>query len=103
MKLAVDIYNQLKNCKDYGIRDQVQRAVVSISSNSTEGFERQTNKEFIQFLFIARGSSGELRTQLYLLKELNIIEKSKAAELANRARKISSMIYKLIQVRKTNF
>lgn len=103
LKLAVDIYSQLKNCKDYGIRDQVQRAVVSISSNIAEGFERQINKEFIQFLFIVKGSAGELRTQLYLLEELNIIEKSMADELIIRAKKISSMIYRLINVRKTDF
>ncbi len=103
MRLTTDIYNLLKNCKDYGLKDQVQRSAVSISSNIAEGFERQTNKEFIQFLYIAKGSAGELRTQLYLLTELKLIEKSKAFELIDQVRRISSMIFKLIKVRKSDF
>lgn len=103
MRLTTDIYNLLKNCKDYGLKDQVQRSAVSIPSNIAEGFERQTNKEFIQFLYIAKGSAGELRTQPYLLTELKLIEKSKAFELIDQVRRISSMIFNLIKVRKSDF
>ena len=103
MRLASDIYEILKKNKDYSLRDQVQRAVVSILSNIAEGFERQTNKEFIQFLFIAKGSAGELRTQLYLMIELKYLEKSIGLELIERTKAISRMIFQLIKTRRENF
>ncbi|MEM9676337.1 MAG: four helix bundle protein [Bacteroidota bacterium] len=54
--LVVTLYKQLKDCRDFGMKDQMQQAAVSIASNIAEGFDRQTQKEFIQFLYIARGS-----------------------------------------------
>ena len=54
--------------KDFGLRDQMRRAAVSISSNIAEGFERNSKTEFIRFLAIAKGSAGELRSQLYLAR-----------------------------------
>jgi four helix bundle protein len=63
-----------------------------VPSNSAEGHEHQTDKEFIQYLFIAKGSGGELRTQLYLATELNYLERQKGTELMQRAKKLSSML-----------
>lgn len=100
MRLTVEVYNLLKECRDYGLRDQMQRAPVSIPSNIAEGFERQTNKEFAQFLYIARGSAAELRTQIYLATHLNVIDKKVGMELVDKTKKIASMLYRLIQARK---
>ena len=103
MRLTVEIYKLLQDCKDFGFRDQIQRAAVSIPSNISEGYERQTNKEFVQYLFIARGSCGELRTQLYLAKELGYITKTDFVVLLDITRHISAMLNKLIKIRKTSF
>lgn len=71
--LSLSIYSQFKECKDFGFRDQICRAAVSIMNNIAEGFERQTNNELRQFLFIAKGSSGEVRSMLHLASELNYL------------------------------
>lgn len=75
MRFSVEIYKLFRDSRDFGFRDQIQRASVSVPSNIAEGFERQTDKEFVQYLFIAKGSNGELRTQLYLAIELKYIER----------------------------
>lgn len=103
MHLSKHLYTLLKDCRDYGFRDQIQRAAVSIPCNIAEGYERQTNKEYIQFLFIAKGSCGEVRTQLYLAKELGYISDEIASDLLIKAKQISSMLFKLIQTRQTSF
>jgi four helix bundle protein len=103
MRVSVKIYEILQKCKDYGLKDQMQRATVSIPSNIAEGFERQTNKEFIQFLYIAKGSCGELRTQLYLAKELKIITNEDFTTLLSKLIQLSSMISNFIKTRKMNF
>jgi len=101
--LAIDIYKNFRNCKDFGLRDQVQRSAVSIPSNIAEGFERNSNKEFIQFLYIAKASCGELRTQLYIAKETSLLDQKTGNLFIERTKKISAMLFKLIQTRKTKF
>lgn len=102
-QLAVEVYHALKECKDFGLRDQLQRSSVSIPSNIAEGFERNSNKEFIQFLYISKSSCGELRTQLYISKAVSLIDEQTIEVLIERTRKISAMLYKLIQTRKEKF
>lgn len=102
MNLSIEIYKLFKNCRDFGFRDQVQRSSISVPSNIAEGFERQSDKEFIRSLFIAKGSNGELRTQLYLAMELSYIDKEIGLEKIEKARQISAMIYSLIKVRRTS-
>ena len=65
-KKVYDLTNRSKFAKDFGLRDQIQRAVVSVSSNIVEGFERNNNNEFIRYLKIAKGSVGEVRNQLHI-------------------------------------
>ena len=64
--LTVEIYKQFKNCSDYKFKSQIQAASVSIMNNIAEGFERRTNKELKNFLFISKGSCGEVRSMLYI-------------------------------------
>lgn len=103
MRLAVEIYQSLDGCRDYGLREQMQRAAVSIPSNIAEGFERNTNKDFIRFLYISKGSCSELRTQIYLAMEIEIFNKKVGNNLLESTRKISAMLYRLIQVRNDKF
>jgi four helix bundle protein len=75
-KFAADIYKLTLGesfKRDYGLREQIQRAAVSILSNIAEGFERENNKEFINFLKYAKGSAGEVRAQLHLALDLGYI------------------------------
>ena len=71
-----DIYTMTsfeKFRKDYGLKDQIQRAAVSVLNNISEGFERNNNKEFIKFLLYAKGSAGEIRAMLYIALDINYI------------------------------
>ena len=95
-RLTVDIYRRLKEIKDWGFRDQACRAAVSIPSNIAEGFERGSTNEFIRFLFIAKASAGELRTQLYLATELGYLQKEVGSKLREECKHISAMIQNLI-------
>ena len=101
-RLAVQIYRALKDCRDYGLKDQMTRAAVSIPSNIAEGYERGTNKEFIRYLNIAKGSAGELRTQLYIAKEIDVITPEAMAELVEETKGIGGMLRALANSRKSN-
>ena len=76
ISLSVDVYSRFQNCKDYSLKDQICRASVSVPSNIAEGFERQYNKEFIQYLYIAKGSAGEVRTQLLIAFKLGLLSET---------------------------
>lgn len=65
-ELTKGVYMALRECRDYGFKDQIQRASVSVMSNLAEGFERGTQQEFLNYLYIAKGSAGEVRAQLYV-------------------------------------
>jgi four helix bundle protein len=68
-RLTREIYRLTQDGKfsrDFGLREQIRRAAVSVMSNIAEGFERGGNQEFIQFLYVAKGSCGEVRSQLYV-------------------------------------
>lgn len=70
-QLAVDVYDGFRGLKDFALKDQMQRAAVSIPSNIAEGAERDSTAEFIRFLRYSKGSCGELRTQLYIYKRIS--------------------------------
>ncbi|QKZ12844.1 four helix bundle protein [Spirosoma sp. KUDC1026] len=100
---AIDLYKLLADCRDYSLRDQMRRSAVSVPSNIAEGFERHTNKEFIRFLRIAKGSNGELRTQIHLAVGVNILDSETGNQLLSKSRIISSMLQNLIKTRVEKF
>lgn len=71
--LTKEVYAALRGCPDRGFTDQIQRASVSVMSNIAEGFERGTRNEFLNYLFIAKGSAGEVRAQLYAALDIGYI------------------------------
>ena len=82
--------------KDFGLRDQIQRAAVSVCSNIAEGFERRGNKEFIKFLWIAKGSAAEVASQLYHAQDLGYIDKLSFERLYGEAKKVAATLFRLI-------
>lgn len=75
--------------KDYSFKDQIRRSSISIPSNIAEGYERKSNVEFIRYLFIAKGSAGELRTQIYLAYDLEYIDEKTYKHLLSKSEEIS--------------
>lgn len=82
--------------KDFGFKNQIQRASVSIMSNIAEGFERGGNQEFIQFLYVAKGSCGEARSQLYVTLDQGYVAQKECDELTKSFKRLSVMISNLI-------
>ncbi|MBS1655538.1 MAG: four helix bundle protein [Bacteroidetes bacterium] len=80
----------------YRLINQIEGSAGSIMDNIAEGFERNGNKEFVQFLYIAKGSCGELRSQLYRALDRNYLTENEFESLLSYASKISNLIYKLI-------
>ena len=96
-RLTVDLYKIIDNCKDYSFRDQMRRAALSIASNIAEGAERDSLKEYVRFLHIAKGSSGELRTQLYIANKIGLIKAKERQKLCFELIEISKMLHGLIK------
>jgi four helix bundle protein len=85
-----------KFSKDFVLRDQIRRATVSIMSNIAEGFERGGNQEFIQFLYVAKASCGEVRSQLYVTMDQGYIDQKTVDELLTALKRLSVMMKHLI-------
>src|SRR5262245_9135879 len=98
--LAKEIYRETargKFVRDYGLRDQIRRACVSILSNIAEGFERGGDKEFIYFLAVAKGSCGEVRAQLYVALDQAYVDLEEFQKLSNSTIEISQLISGLLK------
>jgi four helix bundle protein len=103
-KLIYDISSNSKFSKDFGLKDQIRRAAISISSNIVEGFEKNNNNEFIRYLKISKGSVGEVRNQLFISKKINYITVEEFNQINNLlvdlANQIGSFISYLNKTRK---
>jgi four helix bundle protein len=88
--------------KDYGFKDQIQRAALSIMNNIAEGFERKSSKEFLQFLFIAKSSCGEVRNMLYVGKDIEYFDDETYNRLFNESESISKSLGGFIQYLRKN-
>jgi four helix bundle protein len=99
-RLSVRLYRVLRDCRDYGFKDQLTRAGLSVPSNIAEGYERGSNRDFIRFLWIAKGSCGEVRTQILIGIEAEFLPTADGTEMAAEARALSRMIGSFIQTRK---
>ena len=100
-RMSADLYREFSSLKDYGFKDQIRRAGLSIPSNISEGHERASAKENMNFLNYAKGSCGELRTQIYIGMEIGYIASDKGNLWLKETESISAMIGGLIRSKKT--
>lgn len=99
IEVTKEIYSITGNksfAKDFGLKDQIRRATVSISSNIAEGFEKNNNNEFIRYLKISKGSAGEVRSQLYIARMLNYISEEEFGKINESVHMLSNQIGKFM-------
>jgi len=102
-RLAVDVYRLSESsglAKDFGLRDQIRRAAVSVPSNIAEGDERDTDKDGVRFLYMAKGSLAELRTQLEITHEVGLINQAQFTTLESDCAILAKMLGALIKARR---
>lgn len=98
-QLSVRIYKKLCNLRDYGFRDQITRSSLSIASNIAEGIERGSAKDCMKFLQYAKGSCGELSSQIYIGVEIGYIPVEICNEWIQDTKEISAMLVGLIRAK----
>ena len=94
-RLSANVYKALKECKDFGFKDQITRSCLSISSNIAEGMEKESAKEQMRFIEIAKGSAAEFSTQVYIGMDIDYIEKNNAKEWLEKSNHILAMLSNL--------
>ena len=95
-ELAVMVYAVFDGCKDFSFKNQICRAVVSVSNNIAEGFDRSSDADFVKFLYIAKASCSEVKSMLYLAEKLKFIESS-MGNIMELTKEISRLITGLIK------
>lgn len=96
-RLSADLYKALADLKDFCFHDQITKAGLSIPSNIAEGYKRGSDKELANFLKYAKGSAGELRTQVYIGMEVGYIDRNTGIHWLREAEEISRMLHSLIR------
>lgn len=100
--LIYEYTNKQAFSKDFGLRDQIRRASISVVSNIAEGFERESNNQFIYFLLIAKASAGELRAQLYIAKNQEYITETEFININTKVIEVSKTISGFVSYLKAN-
>jgi four helix bundle protein len=95
--LAAEIYQLFQNSRDFGFKDQITRAAVSISNNIAEGFERGSNADFSRFLYFSLGSCSEVKSMVYLAEKLKYLSIIQRDQIISQATEINKIIYGLIK------
>jgi four helix bundle protein len=96
-EIVKHIYSDFRGCKDFGFRDQISRAGVSVMNNISEGFCRNSDAEFKQFLNISKGSIGEVKNMYYIAEDLNYISNEDALSRRDKSQQLINSISKFIQ------
>lgn len=96
-RLSADLFRAFSESREYGFRDQITRSALSISSNIAEGHERDTTPDYVRFLRYAKGSCGELRTQIHVGIEAGFIPPEQGHEWLRESRELSAMLCGLIR------
>ena len=91
-RLSVEIYKCFASSRDFGFKDQITRSSLSVASNIAEGLEKESDKEKMRFIEIAKGSGAELITQIYIGIEIGYIDKSIGINWVNEIREILKML-----------
>ena len=97
LDFGVSVYGKFKESKDWGFRDQICKAVVSITNNIAEGFDRGSDADFVRFLYYAIGSTSETKSMLYLAQKLNYISEDEMVVLIRQSDEVSKIIRGLIK------
>ena len=103
-RLSADVYKALQPCREYGFKDQITRSGLSIPSNIAEGMEKESVKEQLRFLEIAKGSAAEFLTQVYIGMEIGFLDKNDARKWIEKSDHILSMLsnlQKTLKIRNT--
>ena len=101
-RLAVQVYEALRDSRDFGLRDQMTRSSVSIASNIAEGVERGSRADCSRFIHIAKGSAAELRTQVYIAQRTGVVKGTVAEGLIKECQEISAMLQSFARHLKSN-
>jgi len=94
--VAREVYKMTANFKDWNLKDQMRRAAVSMAANIAEGYEKQSDDEFARYLYISKGSSGELRTLLIIARDVGHLSEVETEKLIKQAAIISGRLSRLI-------
>lgn len=91
-RLSVEVHRHFSDCRDFGFKDQITRSSLSVPSNLAEGLEKESLKENIRFIEIARGSGAELLTQIYIAIEIGYLDKERGKLWKQEINEISRML-----------